>query len=239
MKFKTKVYSYIYIPVLGMVAVSGVWSWQLYARAASSGQQLNLVSVLPAIVVAVLGIFVLIASTGFVLPMGAKLNLFAGRFDEVTRVLMGPTLGLADCSVRSQSEAASVSGAIAQTQNALSEILRLLSTNTDNSKSALELVIQSSEVARSGDSEMQALLETMHAISQSSKKIQDITQVIDDIALQTNILALNAAVEAARAGEVGRGFSVVAELFVSWLLRVPRQRKIFQKSSQVVLARSP
>jgi methyl-accepting chemotaxis protein len=44
----------------------------------------------------------------------------------------------------------------------------------------------------------------------SSKRIADITAVIDGIAFQTNILALNAAVEAARAGEQGRGFSVVA-----------------------------
>lgn len=50
----------------------------------------------------------------------------------------------------------------------------------------------------------------MHDIAASSKKIADITSVIDGIAFQTNILALNAAVEAARAGEQGRGFAVVA-----------------------------
>ena len=47
-------------------------------------------------------------------------------------------------------------------------------------------------------------------ITASSRKIADITGVIDSIAFQTNILALNAAVEAARAGEQGRGFAVVA-----------------------------
>ncbi len=50
----------------------------------------------------------------------------------------------------------------------------------------------------------------MGEISDSSKKIADITAVINSIAFQTNILALNAAVEAARAGEQGRGFAVVA-----------------------------
>jgi methyl-accepting chemotaxis protein len=50
----------------------------------------------------------------------------------------------------------------------------------------------------------------MDGISQSSRRIADITSVIDGIAFQTNILALNAAVEAARAGEQGRGFAVVA-----------------------------
>ncbi|RZI62557.1 MAG: hypothetical protein EOP37_03080, partial [Rubrivivax sp.] len=51
---------------------------------------------------------------------------------------------------------------------------------------------------------------TMDAITDSSRRIEDIIGVIDGIAFQTNILALNAAVEAARAGEHGRGFAVVA-----------------------------
>ncbi len=82
--------------------------------------------------------------------------------------------------------------------------------NADNAHHASQLAASASATAKKGGLLVADVVNTMNEISASSRKIADITTVINSIAFQTNILALNAAVEAARAGEQGRGFAVVA-----------------------------
>ena len=93
---------------------------------------------------------------------------------------------------------------------ALADLTGTVSQSADSAHQANHLTSSASQTATRGGQAVTQVVQTMESISASSRKIADITGVIDGIAFQTNILALNAAVEAARAGEQGRGFAVVA-----------------------------
>lgn len=109
---------------------------------------------------------------------------------------------------QSSTEAAA---SLEETVASLEELTSMVQMNADNAKQAASLSLASKENAEKGETELKSLIAAMNEISTSSKKIEEIINVIDDIAFQTNLLALNAAVEAARAGEQGKGFAVVAD----------------------------
>ncbi len=90
-------------------------------------------------------------------------------------------------------------------------VSRMIQENSERSQKARSLATESLSTARAGFQDVEQMQTAMQSIVASSKRAEEIIQMIDEIAFQTNLLALNAAIEAARAGEHGKGFAVVAE----------------------------
>ena len=117
-----------------------------------------------------------------------------------------------------QSQAASVEQMTASVEQLISSI-EVISKNAADSKKQAD---ETAGLAKGGGAAVTEAVNAMRLIQKSSEQINDIIQVISEIASQTNLLALNAAIEAARAGEHGLGFAVVAD----------EVRKLAERSSE-------
>ncbi len=106
--------------------------------------------------------------------------------------------------------------------DSLNNFSQILSSNTEEISSSSENIASSQQqISHGASTQVSAITETqkrfnnltdgMRDIRLKSEEIGQLSEVISNIANQTNMLALNAAIEAARAGDAGKGFNVVAE----------------------------
>ncbi|MGN1387929.1 MAG: methyl-accepting chemotaxis protein [Bacillus sp. (in: firmicutes)] len=146
--------------------------------------------------------------------ISAESTKAAEQADSISRTIREIALGADTSAVSIQNTAESV--------EEISYLARNVQGRAQSSEQiSVEMVAEltkSKEVIRSLTSGIQKLandnedsLEAVQRLEGNAKKVEQIIQLVGDIAAQTNLLALNASIEAARAGEHGKGFAVVAE----------------------------
>ncbi len=93
------------------------------------------------------------------------------------------------------------------------EIEELRSSAKDmrsSAEKALGILGELNQINNQTKGAIQVIYDQTNTTNSSAMKIKEATDIITDIAEETNLLSLNASIEAARAGEQGRGFAVVA-----------------------------
>ncbi len=138
--------------------------------------------------------------------LGNTLAMVMQTISEITHNIDQLNIANQDSSNRTQTTSASLQ----ETASAIEQITASVQLARDNTKDATLYAHQVRQSVEKGVLVVGESVSAMQEIENYSRKIEEITSLIDSIAFQTNLLALNAAVEAARAGEHGRGFAVVA-----------------------------
>jgi len=149
--------------------------------------------------------------------LGNSFNEFMMRLEEIAieikegaEIISNSTNEINKANEELAEKASSQAANVEETAATTEEINSLVILNNKKTDQANILVQETTEKAIKVGGVSNQLKKSMENITRSSKKIENIIGVIDEIAFQTNLLALNAAVEAARAGEAGKGFAVVA-----------------------------
>ncbi len=133
-----------------------------------------------------------------------ELNVVMSDVNQITNELDGVSLTFSKVAQDLNDRAATQASAAQEISASLQE----LASNTEMNSSRAQ---ETNSIANEVQVDIKAIEDFSKQSLSSVESIVEKTEIINDLAAQTNMLALNAAVEAARAGEQGKGFAVVAK----------------------------